>query len=150
MILVFLFICLASTKLNAQECVVKTNEMPVDQFVEREFTFKDLAIQINFNEEYKYRKSLIKARISNKIYHFKSRTFSEVVILKYLKKAARASATIEAFESYFSKRNLPFIDELDHFIVIELYHTMRKSTFNSYLEFLTTAYTTLYAIENSI
>lgn len=103
--------------------------------------------RINGNEDYSYRKNLREARNSDTVYHFDNGNFSEIEILKHLKKAARKSTSLEEFRSYFSERDLPFIEGLDPQMVSSIYVTLRKSTLNGYLELLDTAFTSLYAME---
>ena len=107
----------------------------------------EMVSRISGNEDYNYRESLSKARVSNTVYHFDNGNFSEVGILKDFRKAARKSTSPEEFRSYFSERDLPFIEGLDPYMVSSLYVTLRKSTLNGYLELLDTTFTSLYAME---
>lgn len=135
------------TILHAQENAKNTYTIPPFKMLGGTTAINGMVSRINGNEDYNYRENLSKARVSNTLYHFDGGNFSEVGILKHFKKAARKSTSLEEFRSYFSKRNLPFIDGLDYQMVSTLYATLRKSTLNGYLELLDTKFTSLYTWE---
>lgn len=144
--LIFIFY---STILNAQNAPsIESNLIGFKQLMNNDY--KNAATEISKMEVFKYRKILREARLSKEEYHFNGVTFSKLSFLKHLKKAARKSTTLEKFKDYFLGNDLHYITDLDQNIVSGLYLIMRKSTFNSYLELLSTTYISFYTIENSI
>ena len=146
-VIVFSFVSFFITILHAQGDTENPDHLHSFKMLVGKAAINEMVSQINLNEDYNYRENLNEARVSNTIYHFDDGNFSEVGILKHFRKAARKSASLEEFRSYFSKGNLPFIEGLDHQMVSALYVTLRKSTLNGYLELLDTTFTSLYAME---
>lgn len=108
-----------------------TVEMPINQHF-----YVAMVSEIVYNENFKYRRALKKAKLSNKQYLSLNNTFSEVAILKYFKKGARRSKSVDEFTRYFHDRNLSFLSILTVNIISRLYYTFRKITFNGQLDIL--------------
>jgi len=146
-VIIFSFVSFFITILHAQGEAENIGHLHSFKMLGGNVAVNEMVAQINLDEDYNYRESLSKARVSNTIYHFDYGNFSEVGILKHFKKAARKSASLEEFRSYFSERDLPFLEGLDPQMVSDLYVTLRKSTLNGYLELLDTTLTSLYTME---
>lgn len=120
--------------ITAQKEVVQLDEIGNVERNEVKRTFKELATQIAFRDDFKYRRELRKSRASKNRYHFSDTTISETEVLKHFKRAARKSESSGEFEGYFSERNLDFINTLDRKTVSGLYLSMRRYTLNGYLD----------------
>lgn len=97
-------------------------------------TIEKLISKIVLAENFKYRRTLKKARDSKRQYIFNERSISEVEVLKHYKKAARKSESSTQFINYFNDRNLAFLIETERSMVTTLYDNVRKTTFNGYLD----------------
>ena len=102
--------------------------------------FIHMVAEITTSHRFRYRKALRRSKTSNKLYVFSDMTISETQILKHFKKAARKSPSAEGFRSYFLENDLTFINLLDWRTISSLYTTMRKTTFNGYLDDLDSIY----------
>lgn len=143
-----LFLSILSTNLEAQENDIGSNDLKTSKVIETPTAFKEWIKKIAFSKRYSYRDSLRKARITSRVFAYQGNTFSEIALLKTFKKAGRKSATLEAFIAYFSIRELPFLVDLDHHLLSGVYLSMRKSTFNGYLELVGTTFMSLYTIDH--
>ncbi|MAQ41394.1 hypothetical protein [Mesonia oceanica] len=102
--------------------------------------FKNRVEKIASNRNFNYRKALKYAKSINKYYCFNGFEISEVELLKYFKRAARRSRSVEEFVNYFRERDLRFLELLDDQVVTGLYNNVRKTTLNGLLDALSAYY----------
>lgn len=102
--------------------------------VVNQHSLEKMVSKIVLNKNFKYRKALRKSKMSNKQFVFLNTTISEGEILKHFKRAARRSESVDEFIGYFYDRNLSFLMALDGNVIAGLYDTLRKTTFNGYLD----------------
>lgn len=106
-------------------------------------SFENLVCDIVLNENFQYRKTLKHSKASKKYYVFADKRISEVEILKYFKKAARKSESIQEFISYFYEKKINFMEFINHKDISALYKTFRKGTLNAYLQRIDSAFPVL-------
>ena len=98
------------------------------------YTIDKMISKIVSNENFKYRKTIRKARRSKRELIFNGQLISEVEVLKLFKKAARKSESVDEFINYFNDRNQILLIEIERSIIVNLYDNVRKTTLNGYLD----------------
>lgn len=99
-------------------------------------SFRQLSSDIAFNADFDYRRELKKSRSERTVFYFKDTAIAKTKLLKHLKRAARNSDNSIQFQSYFLKKQLHFIHELDGKTLFGVYNAMRSKTLNGYLDIL--------------
>lgn len=144
--LLILLVSISITTVKAQKgesgsLIVYLDTVSVDN---NHQSFEKMVSNITTTPNFKYRKSLRLAKAANNTYIFSDKEVSETEILKYFKKAARKSHSVEDFRKYFYDRELSLIDKLDGSTIYRLYTKIRSTTFNGYLDDLEGAFGSVY------
>jgi len=98
--------------------------------------FEELSKAIAFDEEFDYRKELKASRTEQTVFYFTDTTLSKTELLRHFKQAARRSDNSTQFKTYFLKKHLYYINNLDGKTISGIYDTMRSKTLNGYLDVL--------------
>jgi len=120
--------------LNAQEYTIVSNYLDTNENTTYKHSLSNFVSEVFSQETFKYREFLKESAVSKMNYKIGAHVFTKKELAKLMRKGARKSENLEAFENYLNDKNSKFTNYISREDLIQLFLTFRKGTLHQYLD----------------